>query len=166
MARRDDGAHYRADHLVAERLGPDLEAQVGVLAPHRGPAGQQHPPHEAGGAVAAAPGLHIDRLLGLDGLGGEVATFGGAVLGANLMNNLPAVVVSLPALQEHPDRVWAVLLGVNIGPTLWATGALSTLLWQSTMSRLGHPVSARRYASIGWRIGIPARNSGRRASPP
>jgi len=107
-------------------------------------------------AVAAAPGLRIDRLLGLDGVGGEVATFGGAVLGANLMNNLPAVVVSLPALQEHPDRVWAVLLGVNIGPTLWATGALSTLLWQSTMSRLGHPVSARRYAAIGWRIGIPA----------
>ena len=107
-------------------------------------------------AVAAAPGLHIDRLLGLHGVGGEVATFGGAVLGANLMNNLPAVVVSLPALQEHPDRVWALLLGVNIGPTLWATGALSTLLWQSTMSRLGHPVSARRYASIGWRVGIPA----------
>jgi arsenical pump membrane protein len=107
-------------------------------------------------AVAAAPGLHIDRLLGLHGVGGEVATFGGAVLGANLMNNLPAVVVSLPALQEHPERVWALLLGVNIGPTLWATGALSTLLWQSTMARLGHPVSARRYASIGWRVGIPA----------
>ena len=68
----------------------------------------------------------------------------------------PAVVVSLPALQEHPDRVWALLLGVNIGPTLWATGALSTLLWQSTMTRLGHPVNARRYAAIGWRVGIPA----------
>jgi arsenical pump membrane protein len=107
-------------------------------------------------AVAAAPGLRIDRLLGLHGVGGEVATFGGAVLGANLMNNLPAVVVTLPALEAHPDRVWAVLLGVNIGPTLWATGALSTLLWQSTMARLGHPVGARRYASIGWRVGIPA----------
>ena len=91
------------------------------------------------------------------GVGGEARTFGAAVLGANLVNNLPAVVVSLlPSLDAHPDRVWALLLGVNIGPTLWATGALSTLLWQSTMARLGHPVGARRYAAVGWRVGIPA----------
>jgi Na+/H+ antiporter NhaD/arsenite permease-like protein len=49
-----------------------------------------------------------------------------------------------------------VLLGVNLGPTLWVTGALSTLLWQSTMGNLGHPVRARQYARIGWRVGLPA----------
>ena len=64
--------------------------------------------------------------------------------------------MSLPSLGAHPDRVWALLLGVNIGPTLWVTGALSTLLWQSTMARLGHPVSRRRYAAMGVRIGLPA----------
>jgi Na+/H+ antiporter NhaD/arsenite permease-like protein len=52
--------------------------------------------------------------------------------------------------------VWAVLVGVNIGPTLWVTGALSTLLWQSTLSRLGHHVSAREYARHGVRAGLPA----------
>jgi Na+/H+ antiporter NhaD/arsenite permease-like protein len=72
------------------------------------------------------------------------------------MNNLPATVVSLPSLVAHPDRVWALLLGVNLGPLLWVTGALSTLLWQSTMARIGHPVSARRYAAVGWTVGVPA----------
>jgi arsenical pump membrane protein len=64
--------------------------------------------------------------------------------------------VTLPALGHHPTRVWAVLLGTNLGPTLWVTGALSTLLWQSTMHRLGHPVSARAYASTAVRVGVPA----------
>jgi Na+/H+ antiporter NhaD/arsenite permease-like protein len=36
------------------------------------------------------------------------------------------------------------------------TGALSTLLWQSTPDRLGRPVSARPYAVVGWRVGVPA----------
>ena len=64
--------------------------------------------------------------------------------------------MTLPALGHHPARVWAVLLGTNLGPTLWVTGALSTLLWQSTMHRLGHPVSARAYASTAVRVGVPA----------
>ena len=107
-------------------------------------------------AIAAAPALHLERLFEIDGRAGEAAVFGVAVAGANVMNNLPATVVSLPALELHPDRVWALLLGVNLGPLLWVTGALSTLLWQSTMGRLGHPISARRYAAVGWRVGVPA----------
>ena len=78
------------------------------------------------------------------------------MLAANAVNNLPAVLVALPVLDAHPDQVWAVLLGANIGPTLWVTGALSTLLWQSTMARLGHPVPHRRYAAMGARVGLPA----------
>ncbi len=75
---------------------------------------------------------------------------------ANVMNNLPATVVALPSLDAHPERAWALLLGVNLGPLLWVTGALSTLLWLSTMARLGHAVSPRRYAAVGWRVGLPA----------
>jgi hypothetical protein len=52
--------------------------------------------------------------------------------------------------------VWAVLLGVNIGPILWVTAGLSTLLWQATMDRLDLPVSNRRYAAVGVRVGLPA----------
>ena len=107
-------------------------------------------------ALGAAPALGLDRVLGVPGAGGEALTFGFAALGANLVNNLPALLVSLPTLDLHPDRVWAVLLGVNIGPTLWVTGALSTLLWQATMDRLDLPVSNRRYAAIGVRVGLPA----------
>ena len=107
-------------------------------------------------AIAAAPSLHLDALFELDGRVGDTAVFGAAAVGANVMNNLPATVVSLPSLEAHPARVWALLLGVNLGPLLWVTGALSTLLWQATMARLGHPVSARRYAAIGWRVGVPA----------
>jgi arsenical pump membrane protein len=107
-------------------------------------------------AVAAAPDLHLDRLFALDGRAGEAAVFGAAAVGANVVNNLPATVVSLPALAAHPDRAWALLLGVNLGPMLWVTGALSTLLWQSTLARLGHHVSARRYAAVGWTVGVPA----------
>ena len=107
-------------------------------------------------ALGAAPALGLDRVLGVPGAGGEALTFGVAALGANLVNNLPALLVGLPALDLHPDRVWAVLLGVNIGPTLWVTGALSTLLWQATMSRLDLPVSNRRYAATGVRVGLPA----------
>ncbi|HEU4841305.1 MAG TPA: SLC13 family permease [Ilumatobacteraceae bacterium] len=107
-------------------------------------------------AIAAAPSLHLDALFELDGRVGDTAVFGAAAAGANVTNNLPATVVSLPSLEAHPARVWALLLGVNLGPLLWVTGALSTLLWQATMARLGHPVSARRYAAVGWRVGVPA----------
>ena len=106
-------------------------------------------------AVAAAPDLHLDRLFS-GGREGEAAVFGAAVLGANVVNNLPATVVSVRSLTAHPERAWAPLLGVNLGPLLWVTGALSTLLWQSTLRRLGRPVTARRYAAVGWRVGVPA----------
>lgn len=107
-------------------------------------------------AVAAAPSLSTARLLAIDGRPGEAAVFAAAAVGANVFNNLPALVVALPSLELHPDRTGALLLGLNLGPVLWVTGALSTLLWQSTMARLGHPISARRFAAIGWRVGLPA----------
>jgi arsenical pump membrane protein len=107
-------------------------------------------------ALGAAPSLGLGRVLGVPGPGGDALTFGLAAVGANLVNNLPALLVALPALDLHPARVWAVLLGVNLGPTLWVTGALSTLLWQATMKRLGLPVSNRRYVAVGLRVGLPA----------
>jgi len=107
-------------------------------------------------ATAAARHLAVNRVIAIRGIPGELATIGTAALGANAINNLPALLVTLPAVDVHHERVWAVLLGVNLGPTLWVTGALSTLLWQATMRRLGHPISARRYARTAVRIGTPA----------
>ncbi len=107
-------------------------------------------------ALGAADVVDFEHVLTVGGRPGEALAFGVTVLAANAVNNLPAVLVALPVLEVHPEHVWAVLLGANIGPTLWVTGALSTLLWQSTMTRLGFPVSARHYASVGVRVGVPA----------
>lgn len=107
-------------------------------------------------AAAAAAHLPTEHLLSIRGAPGTIATVATMAVGANAINNLPALLLTLPGLDLHPGRVWAALLGVNIGPTIWVTGALSTLLWQSTLSRLGHRVSAREYARAGIRAGVPA----------
>lgn len=106
-------------------------------------------------ALGAADSIDLARVTGIEGSVGDLATFATAVAGSNVINNLPMTLVFLDPLTQHPDRVWAVVLGVNLGPTLWTMGALSTLLWQSTMASLGSPVSARRYASVGARVGLP-----------
>jgi arsenical pump membrane protein len=67
-------------------------------------------------------GASLPALLGLAAL---------AALLANLINNLPAVLVLLPAAAPGgAGAVLAVLLGVNIGPNLTYAGSLATLLWR------------------------------------
>ena len=59
---------------------------------------------------------------------------------ANLINNLPAVLVLLPlAAPSGAGAILAVLLGVNIGPNLTYTGSLATLLWRRILraARIG-----------------------------
>ena len=107
-------------------------------------------------ATAAAHHLPVEQLLSIRGIPGKLATVGVMAVSSNAINNLPALLVTLPGLDAHHDQIWSVLLGVNLGPTLWVTGALSTLLWQATMRRLGHPVSAIRYARTAVRVGAPA----------
>lgn len=73
--------------------------------------------------VAAALLPSGDSLLALLG-----ATAVAALL-ANLLNNVPAVLLLLPAATS-PAIVLAVLIGVNAGPNLTPTGSLATLLWR------------------------------------
>jgi len=57
-----------------------------------------------------------------------------AAAAANVINNLPAVLVLLPlAAPGGPAAVLAVLLGVNIGPNLTYAGSLATLLWRRVL---------------------------------
>lgn len=107
-------------------------------------------------ATAAAPHLGVDRLLSIAGAPGELATIGIVAVGANAINNLPTVLVTLHALDGHRGRVWAVLIGADIGSTLWITGSLSSLLWQATMRRLGHTVTAVRFVRTAAPVGIAA----------
>lgn len=107
-------------------------------------------------AAAAAPELGLDRALRA-GPGDELRVFALAAAGANAVNNVPALLVGLPALGADPgSRLWALLLGVNIGPVLVVSGSLAGLLWIDTARRLGVPVDARRYTVVGLRVGGPA----------
>jgi arsenical pump membrane protein len=57
---------------------------------------------------------------------------------ANVINNLPAVLVLLPlAAPAGAGAILAVLIGVNIGPNLTYTGSLATLLWRRVLHARG-----------------------------
>jgi arsenical pump membrane protein len=69
---------------------------------------------------------------------------------ANVVNNLPATLVLLQVLGDHPSPglVLAVLLGVNIGPNLTYVGSLATLLWRQVLGRNRAP-SLKEFTALG-----------------
>lgn len=69
---------------------------------------------------------------------------------ANLVNNLPAVLVLLPLVAgTGPAAVLAVLIGVNVGPNLTYVGSLSNLLWRNVVHREGLPARFTEFSKIG-----------------
>lgn len=69
---------------------------------------------------------------------------------ANLVNNLPAVLVLLPLVQpDGPVAVLAVLIGVNIGPNLTYVGSLATLLWRRIMADHDHDSELAEFTVLG-----------------
>ena len=105
-------------------------------------------------AAAAVPHLGLDRWLAGTGAAAELRAFGTGVVGANAINNLPALLVGLPTVDG--PTTWAYLLGVNVGPVLWISGSLAGLLWADVMARHAHPVTPGEYARVGVRVGLPA----------
>lgn len=105
--------------------------------------------------AGAAPHLHLDDVLAGDGALGRAHALVAGVVASDVANNLPAV-LALGEHLQHPDQVWPLLVGVNMGPTLVLTGALSGLLWRNTAASLGVDVTPRRYAAVGLRVGLPA----------
>lgn len=105
--------------------------------------------------AGAVPHLGIDRLLDAGGVLGNLRALGFGVVGSNASNNLPAVLAGSSSL-HNSSQVWSLLIGVNVGPVLVISGALSGLLWRDTAARLDVHVSARRYSEIGLRVGLPA----------
>ncbi|WP_437344831.1 arsenic transporter [Streptomyces tubercidicus] len=81
------------------------------------------------------------------------ALLGSAALAAvlaNVINNLPAVLVLVPlAAPSGPGAVLAVLLGVNIGPNLTYAGSLATLLWRRIVHHHEHDVDLRQFTTLG-----------------
>ena len=104
--------------------------------------------------LAAGVAAEVPRAFTSLGDGG-FRGFAAGVVSADLLNNLPAVLVGLGHVSV-PDRVWPLLLGVNLGPTLLLTGSLAGLLWQASARRAGIEVDARRYSRVGAAVGLPA----------
>jgi arsenical pump membrane protein len=84
---------------------------------------------------------------------GLVALIGAAALAAllaNLLNNVPALLVLLPAASAAgPATVLAVLIGVNAGPNLTYTGSLATLLWRRVLRERGEEPDHREFHRLG-----------------
>ena len=74
-----------------------------------------------------------------------------AALLANLVNNLPATLLLLPALAGRPVALLlAALLGLNIGPNLTYTGSLATLLWRRRVREEGVEPSLGTFLRSSW----------------
>jgi arsenical pump membrane protein len=84
---------------------------------------------------------------------GLLALLGIAVVAAvlaNVVNNLPAVLVMLPLVAAGgPIAILAVLIGVNIGPNLTYVGSLANLLWRRVLNSRGIPTSAAQFTLLG-----------------
>lgn len=73
-------------------------------------------------------------------------TAGAAAVTSVLVNNLPAA--SLLAART-PDRPFALLIGLNLGPNLFATGSLAWLLWLRSARAAGAQPSLVAASRIG-----------------
>lgn len=75
---------------------------------------------------------------------------------ANVINNLPAVLVLLPLVAPMgPGVVLAVLLGVNLGPNLTYAGSLATLLWRRIVQDHDTEVNLPEFTKLGL-LAVPA----------
>lgn len=73
----------------------------------------------------------------------------GAAL-ANVVNNLPAVMVLAPLVAHTgPEAVLAVLIGVNIGPNLTYVGSLATLLWRRILHEHDEDTDFGEFTKLG-----------------
>jgi arsenical pump membrane protein len=73
-----------------------------------------------------------------------------AAVAANLLNNVPALLVLLPAaVAGGSATVLAVLIGVNAGPNLTYTGSLATLLWRRVLRERGAEPPLGEFLKLG-----------------
>ena len=99
--------------------------------------------HGLGSAAEALvpDGTGLPALLAVAALG---------AIAANLVNNLPATLILLPATAAAgPGAVLAMLIGVNVGPNLTFSGSLATLLWRRVMHAHDEPADLGEFTRLG-----------------
>lgn len=85
---------------------------------------------------------------------GLLAVAAGAL--ANVVNNLPALLMASGAIPQMNEGMWGWLLGVNVAAVLLPIGALANLLWLRIMRAEGVRVGVRGYLAITVPIALPA----------
>jgi arsenical pump membrane protein len=78
----------------------------------------------------------------LDAVGSAVVAAGASVV----LNNLPAASLLAARVPPHP---FALLVGLNIGPNLFATGSLAWILWWRTARTAGARPPVARAVALG-----------------
>lgn len=73
---------------------------------------------------------------------------GAGLVSANLVNNLPAY-LALESAAYTPERLAALLVGVNAGPLITPWASLATLLWHQRLRSTGVEVPWTRYVLWG-----------------
>jgi arsenical pump membrane protein len=80
----------------------------------------------------------------------------GTAIGANLINNVPMMLVVLSglpgahlAMSAQQPFAFGALIGADLGPNLTPVGSLSTMLWLLIVRRRGIDVSTRDYLQLG-----------------
>jgi arsenical pump membrane protein len=69
---------------------------------------------------------------------------------ANVVNNLPAILMLTPVIAPlGPGLVLAALIGVNIGPNLTYIGSLATLLWRRILRQEDTEVNLAQFSLLG-----------------
>lgn len=74
------------------------------------------------------------------------------MVGANLLNNLPAY-LALEAVAGSPLRLAALLIGVNAGPLITPWASLATLLWHDRLQKMNVLISWKGFAVFGLLVG-------------
>lgn len=85
-----------------------------------------------------------------DGLVSLLIIAGIAAVLANLVNNLPAILILLPLVSGGaPATVLAALIGVNVGPNLTYVGSLATLLWRRIVADHDQDTELGEFTKLG-----------------
>ncbi|HWZ13154.1 MAG TPA: SLC13 family permease [Acidobacteriaceae bacterium] len=115
-------------------------------------------------AVKSAGALHLtasafSRLATLpEPLATLAAAWGTAVV-ANIVNNLPAGLIGAAGLHAAGASTTlhrAVLIGIDLGPSIAITGSLSTILWLTALRKEDIDVTGATFSRIGLLVILPA----------